>query len=130
MNTQGNDTSRGTLRTPYEEMADEARRCGWPDQFESDLICWDRAWCEKRDPSAPFGWILRQTGTHVIAPDWRDGAGHRAEEYPGFVAGAFGEGHCRWYWWNGATLVELRGAEELSELLSAHAPRSGATSRT
>ena len=108
----------------YAAMLEESKRLRWPQRFRTDLTLRDRDALANRDPSAPFGWVLACWGTVLIFPS----AGlidlkHRAEDMPGIVIDTYGEDDCRFYWWDGQSLIEEKLAEQLAERLRAEGER-------
>ena len=100
----------------YAALLGAAELAGWPSSFLRDLTVYDRDFLAKLPEGAPFAWVLRETGTHIVAANGQriDGAGHRASQYPRMVADAFGAPRCRWFFWNGSALEELASAGELA----------------
>lgn len=86
----------------WQALVAEAARVGWPTSYERDLTQIDRVILQERDPSLPFGWILREMGTHLFFPEWRQMRGWSS------IAECFGRepGH-RFYRWDGRTLREF-----------------------
>jgi hypothetical protein len=102
----------------YAAIKAEADRVRWPERFRSDVTIHDRAALAKRDPSAPFGWVLSCLGTHLIFPSTGlVDKKHRPEEMPQIVCDAFGEDDCRFYWWNGRSLCDVKLPEVLADRL-------------
>lgn len=99
------------MSTPFEAIAPEHHRHGWPESFVSDLTVHDREFLEKRDLSLPFGWAARATGTDLYTQgDWWEcvWAYHANKLYPPPFQ--------RWYWWDGERLSEI-SFEEFAERL-------------
>jgi hypothetical protein len=93
----------------YDALERVAGRLSLPTSYASDLTVHDRATLDKRDASLPFGWCLRDGGTHLFIPGARDGVGHTVDQFPGFVADAErGCGPCHWFWWDGERLERVR----------------------
>lgn len=46
-------------------MLCEAKKIGWPKAYVNDLLVHDAAFCATRDPSEPFYWNIRETGTSL-----------------------------------------------------------------
>jgi hypothetical protein len=92
----------------YDALERVAGRLSLPTSYASDLTVHDRATLDKRDASLPFGWCLRQWGTHLFIPGTADGAGHTVDQFPGFVADAFDHEVLHWFWWDGERLSRVR----------------------
>jgi hypothetical protein len=111
----------------YDALVVESQRTGWPERFPTDLTTHDQAKLSTRDAREAFAWVLARDATYLVYPSRRpiDGAGHYAYEMPRSCKSAFGADNCRWYWWDGANLLEVGSAEALSERLE-EAGRRGA----
>ena len=102
----------------YAAILAEANRVGWPETFRRDVTVHDRAALAKRDPSEPFGWVLSCLGTYLVFPSTGlVDAKHRPDEMPQIVCDAFGEDDCRFYWWDGRSLCDVKLPEVLAERL-------------
>ena len=97
----------------YSLMLAESARLGMPTRFEADLRAHDAAFLDHFPPADPFGWILYDTGTHIVHPG---GTPHKplggigelldsALECVGPSAAA--------YVWNGRTLNRARTGADL-----------------
>jgi len=116
------------MRAPLRERAfyalkSEAARVGWPLRFATDLTTHDRAYLAQHDDAEPFAWVLMTDGTILTYPSRRpiDGAGTMAHIMPRIVCHTFGAENCRWYWWDGNALINVRSAADLGALLRASA---------
>lgn len=93
--------------------------------YVSDLLVHDRQRLARLDPSLPFAFAVRASGTHLITPAERDGVGHRSWEYPGFVADSFACEPVRWWWWDGNKMVALGSFVDASKLLREECEKLG-----
>ncbi|MBW2672462.1 MAG: hypothetical protein JRD89_03480 [Deltaproteobacteria bacterium] len=88
----------------FEALLDLADETGLPERHVTDLD-WDRLVLEETPEEQPFGFALRDMGTHLFMPGTQDGVGHTADMFPGFVRESFGgSGTLRFYWWDGQQL--------------------------
>lgn len=103
-------------RRAYLAISEEAGAVGWPKHFAEDLTVHDRRQLGTMDPSQPFAWILRESGTHIITlvEDGRDRAYHAGK----FIRDCFGPGswgdQARYYTWDGSRLREVADHEALA----------------
>jgi hypothetical protein len=103
-------------RRCYLAISQEA--VGWPANYREDLTVHDRHFCEEVGPDMPIAWIVRKSGTHMLAvtPEPIDGAGNTGW---GFIRSCFsppsGIGNCRFYGWDGRVLREHADAEALAK---------------
>lgn len=104
-------------RRCYLALCQESARIGLPKNYREDLTVHDRNFCEEIGPDTPIAWIVRESGTHMVAvtPLPIDGAGHTAW---GFIRSCFGPPsgieNCRFYGWDGSYLKEHRSADDLA----------------
>jgi hypothetical protein len=104
-------------RRAYLALSAEAGRVGWPTHYKRDLTYWDRNALDGRDPALPFVWVLRELGTHLVAPTqqrlnpWTGaligGLSEAIKSGCGMLRTLAREGGHRFYWWNGARLREV-----------------------
>ena len=52
----------------YQQLKEEAKSVGWPTYYRTDLTKHDRLALRKKDAPTSFVWILRECGTHIVAP--------------------------------------------------------------
>ncbi len=107
----------------YGQMVDEAEKYSLPKTWPTDLYCVDRAYMEWDNAPRTFGWILRESGTHLIMSK-EDKA---AIEY---WTQNRGSEMFYLYWYDGDWLRTIERAEMLqaaSELPSWNAERDGNT---
>lgn len=85
---------------PYEAIAVEAERLGWPMHWRTDLTEHDRGALSQPDAPKEFGWAVRSTGTDLYTAGdeferlWAESSARLRPEQ-------------RWYWWDGSGLTEL-----------------------
>lgn len=53
----------------YKALLAESKKTGLPTRFKDDVIKHDKRSLTHRDPSLPFGWVLRDDGTHLVFPE-------------------------------------------------------------
>ncbi len=113
------------MSAAYAALLATSERTGFPLRFRTDLTTHDRGALSRSVDPGPFLWVLREDGTNIVFPGTRDGAGHRAPEFPRFISEAFqGIGIAiLWFWWDGRALIPVSGPEEASDLLAQHANR-------
>ncbi len=87
----------------------EATRVGWPTRFATDLDYDIRA-INAMDPLEPFGWILREDGTHIAPAPTAYRAHSMTRLTIPMIVDAFGAAQCRIYVWNGRNLCEYSSA--------------------
>lgn len=109
-------------------LRSESARVGWPLRFATDLDH-DERFIREVISDEPFAWVLYADGTH-IAPieDRSTGRTGRALLTCAMVADTFGEDACRYYVWDGCTLIQCRTSRAADEAL-AHEAREWATER-
>jgi len=96
-----------------------AQAKGWPTHFKRDLLVHDRRHLRKRDPEKPFLWVLRDSGTHIVDPEWTEREhGCMSWEHPAHIEQSSGSDCCLWYWWDGYSLTQLSDASDAKEHLS------------
>lgn len=79
----------------------EAWRWDLPRYFKGDVECHDMRELADRDPSKPFGWLLRQTGSCLVVPEqWADSR----VSLTSYLDARGHDAGTRVYWWDGATL--------------------------
>jgi len=104
-------------RRAYLAISQEAGAVGWPMHYREDLTVHDRGLCEKTDPSMPFAWILRESGTHLMVID-ADPADRSGNTVHGLIRNCFGPGSwgdaARFYKWDGHKLREVENHEALA----------------
>jgi hypothetical protein len=99
----------------YKALVAESNRTGMPQHYKDDLIKHDKRALSYRDPSLPFGWVLRTHGTHIIDP---------LELWDGKLPGAsvksylstFEAEKTALYAWDGARLIK-KSPEQMTEWL-------------
>lgn len=94
-------------------------------RYMSDLITWDRLKLSVEDPSLPFAFAVRASGTHLILLAERDGVGHRSWEYPSFVSDSFSCENVRWWWWDGEKMNPLDSFLDAGRLLREECEKRG-----
>jgi len=96
----------------YQAIVAKADEVGWPLRFRTDLTKHDRAFLATKPVDRPFTWILREDGTGIYFPGIIDGVGHRASQMARSQAEIFGADKCKFFVWDGHTLVEHATAEQ------------------
>jgi hypothetical protein len=101
-------------------MAAEAERHGWPEHYIADLTDHDRCTLavKWKDHTAPFAWVLRNLGTHLVDPY---PAPESNEPRQHFIRCArlgeiFSREH-KYYVWDGSRLVECKTPSTADERL-------------
>jgi len=87
----------------YKAIVAEAERMGMPQRFTDDLFVHDKHELKYKDPSLPFGWVLRMSGTHIIDPY----AKSNGEDAGGLIKALIGfssSENTTFYIWSGNTL--------------------------
>lgn len=111
----------------YCAMQDEAKRLGWPEEYQNDLFKHDRRAVEST-PNARFLWAIRPYGTHLvrISASRETRASTRACDalaaYVRHVSELWPES--RWYFWDGKRLVKV-GATRAADIASADGDAHG-----
>jgi hypothetical protein len=99
----------------FDAIVAEAERVGWPRDYRADLFVHDRAALDKREPSVPFLWVLRDSGSSLFFVGERDGVGHDAAHFATSVPEIFGAPSCRLYTWDGTRLHAHRTPETAAD---------------
>lgn len=94
-------------------------------RYMSDIITWDRRVLETEDPSLPFAYAVRASGTHLVRLGERDGVGHRSWQYPSFIGNRFSCEEVRWFWWDGQKMTRLESYLDAGELLREECEKRG-----
>jgi len=85
----------------YKALLAESKKAGWPKDYATDLTKHDHRELRHRDPDLPFGWALRESGTHLLLPE------HGWDNKPPSASiksiDSFG-GDPLFYTWDGTTL--------------------------
>lgn len=105
----------------YKALVAEAKRVGWPTSYAEDLTKHDQRSCCYRDPRLPFGWILRESGTHFVPAESAVDKRPPGSAYADIMRGSYAsvEGSCKFYIWDGVSLHShspARWAEKLDSL--------------
>jgi hypothetical protein len=95
----------------------EAERVGWPVQYRCDLYVHDREYLNQLDPSIPFVWILRESGTHLNDVTYVDGVGHDAVHFAESVPRIFTPHECLIYTWDGRYLHKHQTPETAADAI-------------
>jgi hypothetical protein len=104
INTQNRWGTRAMA--PYEHLVAKAEEIGWPSHYKNDLLVIDRELLEGRDPTVPFLWFVRETGTYLCTSD---GYGFR-DDGKGtldYICKPYTQKH-RGFLWNGSQLTEVK----------------------
>lgn len=98
---------------------------GLPTRQRRDVTFFDRQVLAKLDPRAPFVWMLRDDGTHLVLASDKPRAGgqvHGADAMIGWLVDSFGHGH-KFFTWDGVSLVPCT-ATAAKAFLRMHSPRA------
>lgn len=102
----------------YKALLAESKKVGWPVSYATDLTTHDERELRHRDPDMPFGWILRELGTHLILPEtgYDSPAQAPGARYVASMKSSYGDlqKSCRFYRWDGHTLT-LTSPEKWAE---------------
>lgn len=102
----------------FPAMLAESQRTGLPLTFKNDLLVHDSGWLTTQAPSHPFVWVLRDSGTHIVALDWSQSESGRirdAAHMLASIADSFGVDRCRFFLWDGAGLQPMASLEAAQE---------------
>lgn len=107
----------------YRALRAESDRVGWPVMFGEDVTYHDRNALEARDPSLPFIWTLRPSGSHILLTEDR-GAREPLRDFLSVVRAIVrqtepGE---RCYWWDGRTLSLVSPQDAIDRMEAACHP--------
>jgi hypothetical protein len=109
---------KATIRPAIVAIRRESARIGWPLASAtcgaSDLDHDERA-INAHDLLEPLGWVVRPDGTHITTSD--DVHGGRRLTFQ-MVSDAFGVDQCRFYVWDGSSLIEYPSARVAGSALT------------
>lgn len=92
----------------YKAMLAESKKVGWPSAYEGDLTKHDKRELTYRSPDLPVGWILRDSGTHLVMPEKLSDGRAPGVAYYRMMKQSFGTENCRFYAWDGTVLQSMR----------------------
>jgi hypothetical protein len=104
----------------YKALITESKKVGWPKSFQTDLTRHDHKELEHRLPELPFGWILRESGTHLVFPEvdfQSTSASGRPSNWVKTIQNSFGE-NAIYYTWDGSHLAK-RNPDSWGEWMNA-----------
>lgn len=94
----------------FKAMLAESKRTKWPSSYATDLEKHDKRELSYRSPDLPVGWILRDSGTHLVFPEKKyDGSdSHPGKRNVRSMKESFGLDACRFYAWDGTALRHMQ----------------------
>jgi hypothetical protein len=93
----------------YKAFLRESKKVGWPTRYGTDLIKHDKRELTYRSPDLPVGWILRESGTHIIFPENEvDNSSRPGHQWVSIAKNSFGLENARFYAWDGVSLREMK----------------------
>jgi len=102
----------------YKALCAASKKHGLPLAYHADLTVHDRFQLSGNPNADPFGWIVRENGTHLFYPTRegnRDGFRYLATC---FAPGSWSDQAMLFFWWDGSRLIELANVASLVDRLT------------